>query len=287
MILVSGAAGKTGLAVIAALSQEGQAVRAIVKDATQEARVREAGAVEVVAGDMSRAEVWQTALEDISAVYHVAPNMHAEEVLMGRIALSRAQTVGVGHFVYHSVLHPQTATMPHHWNKLRVEEMIFESGLPFTILQPAAYMQNILAGWRKINVEGVYRVPYPVLTRLSLVDLGDVAQVAARVLTEPGHVGATYELVGTQPLAQTEVAELLAEALSRPVEAREVALEEWREEAKEAGTPEHAMEALLKMFRYYAAYGFVGNPRVLTWLLGRQPRGLPELAAGWRLETGN
>ncbi len=66
-----------------------------------------------------------------------------------------------------------------------------------TILQPTAYMQNILAGWRSIVEDGIYRVPYPIDTRISLVDLRDVAEAAARVLTEDGHVGATYELVGT------------------------------------------------------------------------------------------
>ena len=282
MILVTGAAGKTGLAVIAALSQKGEAVRALVRRPAQEAFVREAGSVEVVVGDMSHTEVWPPAMGGIRAVYHIAPNMHPEEVLMGRNALNGAREAGVKHFVFHSVLHPQTATMPHHWNKLRVEEMIFESGLPFTILQPAAYMQNILGGWRLIREDGVYRVPYPVSTRLSLVHLGDVAQVAARVLTEPGHTGATYELVGTQPLSQTEVAEALSQTLSRPVKAREITLAEWREQAEQDGTPEYAVEALLKMFRYYAAYGFVGSPGVLGWLLERAPRTLGEVLENWR-----
>ena len=82
--------------------------------------------------------------------------------------------------------------MPHHWKKLRVEEMLFESRLPYTILQPATYMQNLLAYWCKIHEEGIFQLPYSVETRLSMVDLNDVAQAAAIVLTEPGHVGATY-----------------------------------------------------------------------------------------------
>ena len=92
--------------------------------------------------------------------------------------------------------------MPHHWAKLRVEEMLLASGLDVTILQPTAYMQNILAGWPGIVADGVFWVPYPVETRLSLVDLQDVGAAAARVSTEPGHEGATYELVGTAPLSQ-------------------------------------------------------------------------------------
>ena len=62
-------------------------------------------------------------------------------------AIRAAQSAGVERFVYHSVLHPQVEIMAHHWQKMRVEEQLFESGLSFTILQPAAYMQNVLAGW--------------------------------------------------------------------------------------------------------------------------------------------
>ena len=93
--------------------------------------------------------------------------------------------------------------MPHHWAKLQTEEMLFASGFDLTILQPTAYMQNIVGAWRGITEDGMFRVPYPVETRLSLVDLEDVAEAAALVLTQDGHAGATYELVGTAPLSQT------------------------------------------------------------------------------------
>ena len=56
-----------------------------------------------------------------------------------------ARRAGIRHLVYHSVLHPQVEAMPHHWQKMRVEEQLFAAGLPYTILQPAAYMQNVLA----------------------------------------------------------------------------------------------------------------------------------------------
>jgi uncharacterized protein YbjT (DUF2867 family) len=121
--------------------------------------------------------------------------------------------------VYHSVLHPQIEAMPHHWNKMRVEEMLLGSPLDVTILQPAAYMQNILAEWDRMLRSGVYRVPYPVETRLSLVDLDDLAEAAATVLINAGHSGATYELVGTPPISQIEIAETFGKALGRPVRA--------------------------------------------------------------------
>lgn len=279
MILVSGAAGKTGQAMIAALSAQHQTVRAFVKNQAQKEQAREAGAGEAVAGDMCDRYAWQRAMQSVSAIYHIGPNMHPEEEEFGYCALETAVEAGVERFVYHSVLHPQTEAMPHHWQKLRVEERILESGLPFTILQPAAYMQNISSRWQSIREQGLYRVPYPITTRLSLVHLTDVADVAVRVLTEAGHVGATYELVGTAPLAQTEVAEHIATALGRAVEAQEVDLEQWRQQAEASGLTPYAIASLLKMFRYYAEFGFTGNPRALTWLLGRAPRTLADFVS--------
>jgi uncharacterized protein YbjT (DUF2867 family) len=274
MILITGAAGKTGRAVITALAGRGETVRALVRRRQQAAMVEAAGAHEAVVGDLRSREAMITAASGVRAIYHICPNMHPDEVAIGRLAIEAGCVNGVERFVYHSVLHPQTEAMPHHWHKLRVEEMLLASALPFTILQPAAYMQNILAGWEAITTQGIYTVPYPVTTQLSLVDVADVAEVAARALTERGHGAATYELVGTEPLAQTAVAEILSQALQRPVEARELSLAEWRQQAAAAGMDSYAINTLIKMFRYYATFDFTGNPRVLGHLLGREPTSL-------------
>jgi uncharacterized protein YbjT (DUF2867 family) len=176
----------------------------------------------------------------------------------------------VERFVFHSVLHPQIEAMPHHWQKLRVEELLFESGLSFTVLQPTIYMQNILANWDQIK-NGVYPIPYAPETRLSMVDLEDVAQVAAMVLTQPGHHGAVYELVGVSAITQIEVANILSEQLNRPVIAKMIPLDEWERNARASSMGEYQATTLMKMFRYYERHGFVGNSNVLSFLLQKRP----------------
>ena len=279
MILVTGAAGKTGRAVIAALATRRAAVRAFVHRPEQAEIVERLGAWETVVGDMADRESMSQAVDGVRAVYHICPNMHPGEVALGQLAMEVARAAGVTHFVYHSVLHPQTEAMPHHWRKLRVEERLFESGLPFTILQPAAYMQNVSAYWERIVREGVYPVPYAVDAPLSLVDLEDVAQAAAIVLTEEGHEGAVYELAGPEALTPRDVAQEVGRQLGRPVRAEAVPLETWQRNARAAGLGEEAVDALLKMFRYYDRYGLVGNPRVLSWLLGRPPTAFADFVA--------
>src|SRR5512134_3695125 len=134
MILITGAGGKTGRALIKSLSKV-ESVCAFVHREEQDGVVRSLGAEKVIVGDLQDEAAIRLAMEGTRAVYHVCPNMSPHEEAMGKLVITEARKTGVEHFVYHSVLHPQTERMAHHWQKLRVEEMVFESGLPFTILQ--------------------------------------------------------------------------------------------------------------------------------------------------------
>ena len=276
MILITGASGKTGQAITRALRKPNAQVRAFVRRTEQVVQLQSVGTQEVVVGNLRHAADLARAAKGVNAIYHICPNMQPDEVTIAQNMIQAAQTNGVSRFVYHSVLHPQTAEMPHHWRKLRVEELLFKSGLDFTILQPAAYMQNVLANWPAITEQGIYRVPYAVTTRLGMVDLDDVAEVAAKMLTEPGHIGAIYELAGSEVVNQTEIAAIVAECLGRPVQAEALAQSLWLQGTRQAGLGDYAIDTLLKMFGYYERYGFWGNPRILTELLGRAPTSLAE-----------
>lgn len=269
MILVTGSGGKTGQAVVRALSGAGESVRALVRRPEQAAQLDRLGATDVVGGDLLRAPDVERAMTGVRAVYLIAPNVHPQEDRIGEIAISTARSVGIERLVYHSVLHPQTREMPHHWQKLAVEERLFESGLGFTVLQPAAYMQNVLAYRDAVVEHGVYRVPYGEGGALSLVDLDDVAAVAARVLTEGGHEDAVYELAGPAALSPGDIGDALSRALGRPVETQAAPLPEWVEEARAGGVDGYALDALTRMFSYYDRHGLRGSPRVLECLLGR------------------
>jgi NAD(P)H dehydrogenase (quinone) len=268
VILITGASGKTGQSVIRALLAKGATVRALAHRPDQAPALQEMGA-QVVVGDMRDRVAMEQAARGTKAVYHICSNMNPDEVAIGEVVIAAARAAEVERLVYHSVLHPQTEAMPHHWNKLRVEETLFESGLKYTILQPAAYMQNVLAYWNQIVNQGVYSVPYSVEARLSMVDLEDVAEAAAIVLTEARHAQAMYELAGPEALSQVEVAAILSQQLGRPVRAQTVLLDEWERKARASGMSGYAIETLLKMFRYYDRFGLCGNPNVLTWLLRR------------------
>jgi NAD(P)H dehydrogenase (quinone) len=281
MILVTGASGKTGRAVIAALLACGVKVRALVRRADQQASFGALG-VDTTIGSFDQPDTLVPACEGVEAIYHICPNVSAGELDYARYMVAAAKANGVRRFVYHSVLHPQIEAMPHHWAKMRTEEMLFTSGLDLTVLQPTAYMQNLLGAWRGIVEHGVFCVPYPAETRLSLVDLNDVAAAAALVLTDDGHAGATYELTGTTPLSQNEVAAVIGAVLQRSIRVEVETIDAWQARVRAAALGEHEQSTLAAMFRYYAEYGLIGNTNTLRWLLGRAPTDLASFVSANR-----
>lgn len=269
MILVTGAAGKTGRAVTRQLVARQQSVRALVYRQGQVGNLEQLGAADVVAGDMCDPSVLAAAMHGIQTVYHICPNMHPNETAIGAAAIAAASSAGVERLVYHSVLLPAIESMPHHWQKHLVEERIKASDLAHTILQPCAYMQNMLPQWDQIATSGEIAVPYAVTSRLSMVDLENVAEAAAIVLSSAGHEGATYELCGPDSLSQEDVAEILADQLNVSVRASVVALADWERDARSAGLSDYAIDSLLKMFEYYHRHGLSGRSQDLERLLNR------------------
>jgi len=270
MILLTGAAGKTGEHILKSLSKRGASVRCLVRNKTQAAAVKALGCVETIIGDLKDDHALERAVSGVSHVYFIAPNMFMDELKTAQTTIRLAEANLVKRFVFHSVLHPQIEAMPHHWQKMRVEESLFASDLNFTILQPCAYMQNILGGWQSI-LKGIYSVPYSLNARIAIVDLQDVADAVTNVLLDPGHDYAIYELAGPENLTQVEVAQKLAQVLKKPVTAVEESRDAWAARMSDGGMPANQIELLLKMFSYYNHYGLVGNSSALGRLLQRKP----------------
>lgn len=278
-VLVTGAGGKTGRAVIAALARRGVAARAFVRTPDRVADLLEASHldVDVAVGDQREAADLVAALDGVSATYAIAPNVSPDEIAMGRAIVAACRETQVPRLVFHSVVHPQLTAMPHHADKGRVEEELVGSGLDWTILQPNAYLQN-LAGYLDALRGGRYEVPYATDSALAMVDLGDVAEVAARCLTDRVGVHATFELSGPAEVTPTDVARVAGDLLDREVTAARLDPDAWATTAG-ADLPDGTRTRLLAMFRDYDAHGSPGDPTVLTALLGRPPRDLRAVLA--------
>jgi len=210
----------------------------------------------------------------VDAVYHLAPNVHPDEVGIATRVVESARAAGVSRFVFHSVLHPEDASMPHHVRKAEAEKVIRTRLSTATVLRPAAYGQNLLDA----ALVGRMAVPYSIDAPFTNVDLDDVAEVAALILTGAGHAGATYELCGPESLSVREQARIASEVLGHPVDVSRISLEEWAAGPGSAMS-EQAREDLLAMFRAYDRDGLSGDATDLERLLGRP-------LTPWRVTVG-
>ncbi|QSR30119.1 nmra family transcriptional regulator [Nocardioides sp. S5] len=220
-VAVLGGHGKTGRAVCDALAGRG---------------------VDVVALGRSDWPDLAAAVAGCGAAYVIAPNLHPDELAYVRTALAALARAGVGRLVYHSVASPYAPAMPHHLGKAASEDVVRRSGLDWTILQPGAYLQNL-------DLTGQLELPYSPDVPFGFLDLADLGRAAATVLTEEGHVGATYELA-TRVATVRELADEAGVAVTR--------------------VPDPGTDPWLSaMFAYYDAHGLPAGTRVLEALLGR------------------
>ncbi|MBN8507829.1 MAG: NmrA family NAD(P)-binding protein [Burkholderiales bacterium] len=287
-VLITGANGMTGRAVLTALARRGVHVRAL---ATREASAQAlcaAGAGETALARFDDAPALAAAMRGIDTVFHVPPRMKPEEVANGRAVIAAARTAGVRRIVLHSVVNPQLQAIRFHVHKRLVEEAVIESGLPWVILQPTNYMQNVVWQWARLVAQGELLFPYAAEAPVSWLDLDDYAEGAARVLSEAGFDYGTYEMVSTAaPLTRHQMAAVWSRVLGREVRATTMPLADYMALPHWAGRDPREMAILRTMFEAFDRYGAPGgNRRVLAMLLGREPTGYEDFARRLADERG-
>ena len=273
MILITGANGQTGRAIIKALLSKGEQIRAFVHKHEHIRELNSLGIKEVAVGDMMDQKAVDEAFIGISTVYHICSALNPHEVEIGQRVINAARSAKIEHFVYHSVLHSVLQDMPHHQKKLMVEKLLVDSGMPYTIIQPAVFMQNILESWKLLSEEGIFRQKFftTTETRMCMLDLEDLAEAASIILINPGHTGATYELCGPENLSLSDMVVAMEQHFGREIKVETPQDEMFAAQLKKHGAGDYQVDTLIKMFQHYNEHGFIGNPNVLTWILGRKP----------------
>ena len=278
MILVTSAYGNQGKKLIPILAKAGAKVRALRKSPDTEAELLALGATEAVIGDACDPEMLAWAMQGIEAVYHIGPSAHPKEREMGFAVIDAALRARVKHFVFSSVLHAIVTDLIQHEIKRDIEEYLVNSRLNFTILQPSDYMQVLR--YARAFQTGEFMLAWNLDRRQSVVDVGDIAEAASRILIEGApHYGATYELSAPGCFTAHEIAEIIACVSGRPVRAVETSPEARMKDHFKGNLDEgaeHQLRVFQALRKWYSAHDFVGNPNVLTMLLGRRPTTLEE-----------
>jgi uncharacterized protein YbjT (DUF2867 family) len=276
-----GATGDNVGYVLAELVKRGVTVRAMVRDEHRAELARRRGAAETVIADLTEPASLRSASAGVDGVFHVNPAFAPDEAAMGVAMVRAAQAEGVRKFVFSGVIHPSISAMTNHAAKRPVEEALYGSGMDFSVLQPAMFMQNLARVWQDVVDRGRLSLPYSASAKVCWVDYRDVAEVAALAMTGEELGYGTFELCAPGMVDRVELSEMVSEELGRHVSAHEDPLEESR-------LPAGPMrDGFSRMVAYYDQHGFPGgNALVLRAILGREPRTLGryvrELAASRR-----
>lgn len=271
-VLVTGATGNVGRCVVAALVRRGIPVRAGGRDAA--ATAAEPGGVETVRLDFTEPGTFAPALDGCAGLFLLRPPAISRVGPTLNTLIDEAARRGIGHVVFSSVAGADTnRIVPHH----RVETHLRASRLAHTILRPGFFAQNIGDQYRRDIVHDD-RIVLPAGDgRVAFVDVRDVGEVAAAVFADPApHRGAGYTLTGPEAVTFDTVADLLAEAVGRPVRYRPVGALRSARHLRSQGLP--LPQVLVQVVLH------VGLRRgdaedvdpTLARLLGRRPRTVAE-----------
>jgi uncharacterized protein YbjT (DUF2867 family) len=270
-----GATGKYAHHVVPELKHRGIKVRALIHSRDSERKAREYGADETALGDLQDARGLISAAVGVDGVFHIGPAFSTRESDMGVTMVEAARAAGVSKFVFSSVLHPSISKLTNHASKRPVEEAVYESGMTFTILQPAIFMQTMEPGWTEVIRSGRFALPYSRRVKTCYVDYRDVAEVAAEAFATEKFDNGTFELCAPGMYNRSELAALMSEALDLRIEPGEMSFDVWADKAQVPEGP--TRDGLKRMYAEYNQYGLRGgNPTVLKCLLGREPRTLKQ-----------
>jgi uncharacterized protein YbjT (DUF2867 family) len=214
-VLVTGATGQVGGAVLEELVRRDVRVRAMVRTEDRSDGLIARG-VETVVGDLERPETLPGALSDAARVFLMSRDDPNQPEMEGAL-IEAAGRAGVGRIVKLSAsgaaADSPVGLMRRH---AQAERILEASGADYTVLRPQLYMQNFLRFGPSIATEGRFSAPMDDC-RFALVDVRDVARVAAAALIEDAHVGATYVVSGPEALSYGAAAEAIGTAIGKEV----------------------------------------------------------------------
>jgi uncharacterized protein YbjT (DUF2867 family) len=229
-ILVTGATGRQGGAVVRHLLARGFRVRALCRDPTKPAaKALATRGIEVVRGDLDDFKSLRTAMDGVDGAFSVQnwwETGATREIQQGKNVADAARAVGLRHLVYSSVGGADRSAPITHWQtKWQIECHIRELALPATILRPASFMETYyIPAVEKGILGGTLRDPIRREKRYQLIATDDIGAWAALAFSRPEtFLGRALEIAGDE-LTNPQIAATFSEVLGRPVKFRRLPL---------------------------------------------------------------
>ena len=274
MILITGASGNVGRAVLEEVRKSGKPFRAMYRS-QDDASKAPAGTPTVIA-DFADKDSLQKALAGVDSVYLVCSPV-PDLVKLESNVIDACLEAGVKHVVLNSALGAEDyqKSFPV-WHR-QVENKLKSSGLEYTILRPNGFMQNIAAYQApSIRAQSAF---YAAMgsAPTSFIDVRDIAVVAAKALTAPvAHAGKTYELNGPEAVTYAELAKRISKVANRTITYVDIPESAQQKSMLDLGMPAWQVTALLELQQYYTGGRGGEVTNVLPQLLGHYPRTLDQ-----------
>ena len=274
-ILVTGGTGHVGSQVVKELQKRKANIRLLVR---KEDTPIPAG-VEKAVGDLLDPVSVQKAMEGVDKLYLLNAVL-PDELTQGLIAYGLAKRLKLSHVVYHSVFRADYfMDVPHFASKVGIESALRAFDVPFTILRPNYFFQNDAMLKDPLTKAGIYPMPLGDVG-VSAVDVRDIAEATAIVLTSSEHEGKTYNLNGPEIVSGPKAASIWSKLLGKEIRYTGHNMEAFEEQMRKRAPSWSAFD-LRMMFEGYLERGFVaedGDLKTLTKLLGHAPRRYEDFA---------
>jgi len=269
-ILISGATGTNGRALIAALSGKDVKLRALVRNPETAKRLFP-DQVELTEGDLADPSSLARAFEGVDKAYVVTA------VLPNTIELFQnyydaAKAAGVSQLVKFSGLgastHSPSEVIRQHG---ATDDALRASGVPYTIIRPNSFHQNMLWQSDGIAETDTFYLPLGEAAQ-STIDVRDIAEITETILTTDSHVGQTYDLTGPESLTLNDVARIIGEVRGKPVTYAPITPEAAEDAMKSQGMPDWSAKALAEIQALFAIGAYADVLPDAETLLGHKPR---------------
>lgn len=222
-VLITGATGNIASLAIPALVQNGLSVRAFVRNPKKAENMQKLG-VEIFEGDLSNQEALNEAAKGMDAVLSITP-AGPDAITQGSAITKAAKQAGVKHLVRLSAIKAaEDAPTENGRSHFQTDKEIIASGIPYTILRPHFYMQNLFMSVPTILEQGAMYWGMG-QGKLGLIDVRDIADCFVSLLTNGGHEGKILNPTGASSITFTEAAAIISKGIGKPVNYIPVSIE--------------------------------------------------------------
>lgn len=277
-ILITGATGNLGRAIVRAALKAGLRVRQGVRD-TAKANPDAPG----VRFDYTDPETIAPALTGVTGLLLIAPPLDATAPAKLAPVIATAKETGIRHIVFISAL---GANLNEQSPLAVIERAVAESGIPYTILRPSFFMENFSEGFLAGSIKAQNAIFLAAAdAKTSFISTADIADVAVTVLSQD-ITGAAFDLSGPAALDHAEAARITSEAIGRTVTYHALTEEQMLDGARSLGMPEPAVEYLANLYRAVRAGFAAGVTGDVEKITGHKPTNFEEFArtsaAAWK-----